>query len=62
VKQWKNNDTTYQNEMNKAVKQGMMRLYDVSAMQPLVLWEVQSLRESRGKRKQHLPVSGYSVF
>jgi hypothetical protein len=62
VKQWKNNDTTYQNEMNKAVKQGMMRLYDVSAMQPLVLWEVQCLRESRGKRKQHLPVRGCSVF
>jgi hypothetical protein len=56
-KRWRHPDTTYYQEADRAISQGMMKVYDVTRLQPLLLWEVPSLRESRGKRKQHLPVS-----
>jgi hypothetical protein len=56
VKQWRHHNGRNEREMKRAVRQGMMRLYDVTSMQPLVLWEVPSYRDSRHNNQQQMPV------
>lgn len=57
-KQWKspNIQRMAGAEMGRAALQGLIKLYDVSPLQPLLLWEVSVLREAAAKQSaQHLP-------
>jgi hypothetical protein len=59
-KQWKggpNLERTQGAEFSLAVKCGMLKVFDVSPMHPLLLWEVSALQTSKKKKtQQHLPV------
>jgi hypothetical protein len=59
-KEWKsvNAQRMAPGELSLATKQGMLKVYDVSPMHPLLLWEVSALKEAaKQKSLQHLPVS-----
>jgi hypothetical protein len=47
----------YQRELERAARQGMFKVYDVTPLQPLLLWEVPALREGAGQKGHHAPVS-----